>query len=170
MVHSFIAACDWHLRLKNSLSINNTRQQLARVMMFYPAIVAYISTAIVFFAADFVWLSKMTGLFYRARMGNMLLDQPNFAVAGLFYLFYVAGIVYLAVLPALNNSSWSAALLSGAVLGLVAYGTYDMTNLSTLKNWSVSLSVVDMAWGTFLTAIASTAGYFVTSFIMTKMN
>lgn len=134
-------------------------------MMIYPAIIAYISTAVVFFVIDFVWLSTMTGLFYRARMGDMLLEQPNLAVAAAFYLIYVAGIVYLAVLPALNSGHWSTALISGAVLGLVAYGTYDMTNLSTLKNWSVSLSIVDMAWGTLLTAAASTAGYFVTSYV-----
>lgn len=142
--------------------------------MFYPALIAYVSTAIVFFAMDFIWLSNMTGLFYRARMGDMLLGQPNLAVAGVFYLVYVMGIVYLAVLPALNagngTSNWSTAFISGAILGLVAYGTYDMTNLSTLKNWSVSLSIVDMAWGTFLTAIAATTGYLATSFIMARLN
>lgn len=130
--------------------------------MFLQITTAYISTAIVFFTIDFVWLSKMTGLFYRARMGDMLLDQPNFAVAGAFYLVYVAGIVYFAVMPALNSGHWTNALISGAILGFVAYGTYDMTNLATLKNWSWSLSIVDMLWGTFLTATASTAGYFVT--------
>lgn len=138
--------------------------------MFYQVIIAYISTAVVFFAIDFVWLSKMTGLFYRARMGDMLLAQPNFAVAGAFYLIYVVGIVYLAVLPALNSGNWSTALISGTILGLVAYGTYDMTNLATLKNWSVSLSLVDMAWGTFLTAVSATAGYLVVSTIMSKLN
>lgn len=138
--------------------------------MFYQFIIAYVSTALVFFAIDFVWLSKMTGLFYRARMGDMLLAQPNFAVAGAFYLIYVAGIVYLAVLPALNSGNWYTALISGAVLGLVAYGTYDMTNLATLKNWSLSLSIVDMAWGTFLTAVSATAGYLVVSVFMSKLN
>lgn len=138
--------------------------------MLYQLVIAYISTAFVFFAIDFVWLSKMTGLFYRARMGDMLLAQPNFAVAGAFYLIYVAGIVYLAVLPALTSGNWSTALISGAVLGLVAYGTYDMTNLATLKNWSLSLSIVDIAWGTFLTAVSATAGYLVVSVIMSKLN
>lgn len=138
--------------------------------MFYQFIIAYVSTALVFFVIDFVWLSKMTGLFYRARMGDMLLAQPNFAVAGAFYLIYVAGIVYLAVLPALNSGNWYTALISGAVLGLVAYGTYDMTNLATLKNWSLSLSIVDMAWGTFLTAVSATAGYLVVSVFMSKLN
>lgn len=138
--------------------------------MFYQAIIAYVSTVVVFFTIDFIWLSKMTSLFYRPHMGEMLLEQPNFAVAGAFYLVYVVGIVYLAVLPALNAGTWSVAFISGAVLGLIAYGTYDITNLATLKNWSYSLSVVDMAWGTFLTATAATSGYFLTSYIMAKMN
>lgn len=138
--------------------------------MFNQAIIAYITTAIVFFAIDFVWLSKMTSVFYRPRMAGILMDQPNLAVAGLFYLVYVVGIIYFAVIPALNSNSWLTAIINGAILGLIAYGTYDMTNLATLKNWSLSLSIVDMAWGTVLTATASTAGYFATSFIMSKIH
>jgi len=130
--------------------------------MFQTYAVAYLATAIVFFGVDFIWLSKMTAGFYRSRMGEMLVDQPNFVAAGLFYLVYVGGVVYLAVAPAVSAGSLFTALVSGAVLGLVAYGTYDMTNLATLKNWSLSLSVVDMAWGTFLTSLAATAGYLVT--------
>jgi uncharacterized membrane protein len=137
-------------------------------MMFQTYAVAYLSTAIVFFGVDFVWLSTMTSRFYRSRMGDMLLDQPNFAAAGLFYLVYVAGVVYLAVIPAVNAGNFATALVGGAVLGLIAYGTYDMTNLATLKNWSLSLSIVDMAWGTFLTSLAATGGYFATTWIAAR--
>ena len=98
----------------------------------------------------------------------MLLDQPNLGVAGLFYLVYVAGIVHFAVMPAVNGGSWVTALVNGALLGLVAYGTYDMTNLATLKNWSVSVSVVDMIWGVALTAIAATCGYFIAAWTVAK--
>ncbi|WP_256477869.1 DUF2177 family protein [Aurantimonas marianensis] len=128
--------------------------------------VAYLATAVVFFVLDFIWLSTMSGGFYRRKIGDLLMDQPNFAVAGAFYVFYVVGIVYFAVLPALNAGSWPTALFSGALLGLVAYGTYDMTNLATLKGWSISMSVVDMAWGTVLTAIAASGGYFITSWLI----
>jgi uncharacterized membrane protein len=136
--------------------------------MFQTYAVAYLATAIVFFGVDFVWLSTMTSRFYRSRMGELLVDQPNFVAAGSFYLVYVAGVVYLAVLPAVSSGSFVTALVSGAVLGLVAYGTYDMTNLATLKNWSLSLSVVDMAWGTFLTSLAATSGYFITTWIAAR--
>jgi uncharacterized membrane protein len=132
--------------------------------------VAYGATAVVFFGLDFVWLSTVSTIFYRGRIGPLLLDQPNLGVAGLFYFVYVAGIVHFAVMPAVNGTSWTTALVNGALLGLVAYGTYDMTNLATLKNWSISLSVVDMIWGIALTATAATGGYFATAWLAAKVD
>lgn len=127
-------------------------------MMTYA--IAYVATAVVFFGLDYVWLSRIAIGFYRRHIGDLLLATPNFAAAGLFYLFYIAGIVYFAVLPAVSGGGWLTALAGGALLGLIAYGTYDMTNLATLKDWSITVSIVDMAWGSFLTATAATAGYF----------
>jgi len=121
--------------------------------------VAYAATAVTFLAIDFVWLSLMASRLYRPQLGGMLLDQPNLVVAGLFYLVYAAGIVVLVVLPAFGARSLLMALGLGALLGLVAYGTYDITNLATLKGWSVTVTIVDMAWGMTITAIASMAGY-----------
>ena len=121
--------------------------------------VAYIVTAVVFLGLDAVWLTQIALGMYRRELAGLLLDQPNLAIAGLFYLLFVAGIVILAVVPALNGGSWINALLLGAVLGLVAYGTYDITNLSTLKGWSLTVTMADLAWGTILSAIAATAGY-----------
>ena len=129
---------------------------------------AYAATAVVFFGLDFVWLSTVSTSFYRSRIGSLLLDQPNLGVAGLFYLVYVAGIVHFAVMPAVNGANWATALVNGALLGLVAYGTYDMTNLATLKNWSVSVSIVDMMWGIALTATAATCGYVLTAWTVAK--
>lgn len=129
-------------------------------------IVAYIATAIIFLGIDAVWLGKVATGFYRSRIGELMLDQPNFLAAGVFYLFYVVGIVYFAVAPALSGGGWTQAMISGAILGLVAYGTYDMTNIATLKNWSVSVSAVDMIWGTVLTSFSATAGYWITQRIM----
>lgn len=131
-------------------------------------IVAYFSTALVFFGLDYVWLSRLAIGFYRSQIGDLLRDKPNFTAAGLFYLFYIAGIVFFAVMPALNKGSIAPALISGAFLGLLAYGTYDMTNLATLKNWSLPVSLVDMAWGAFLTASAAGFGYWVTSLLVSK--
>ncbi|EIM78217.1 hypothetical protein A33O_00480 [Nitratireductor aquibiodomus RA22] len=125
-------------------------------------VIAYAATAIVFFGLDYIWLSRVAAGFYRDRMGHLLLDQPNFAAAGMFYLFYVAGVVYFAVAPALSNGTATSALIAGALLGLIAYGTYDMTNLATIKNWSVAVTVVDMAWGTVLTGVSAWAGYTMT--------
>ncbi len=126
-------------------------------------LIAYAATAVVFLGLDYIWLSRLAIGFYRSQIGDLLLARPNFAAAGLFYLFYVVGVVYFAVLPALQGGGWQAALIGGALLGLISYGTYDMTNLATLKGWSLSVSLVDMAWGAFLTGTAATAGYFVTS-------
>ena len=126
--------------------------------------IAYIGTAVVFFACDFVWLSTMGG-FYRERAAGLFLDKPNLVVAALFYLVYVGGVVFLAVSPALSNGSWTTALLGGLVLGLVSYGTYDLTNLSTLKNWPLSVSFIDLAWGTALTGAAATGGFLVTRWL-----
>lgn len=129
-------------------------------------LVAYATTAVVFFAIDFVWLSTVSAGFYRPRLGALLLDQPNLMIAGLFYLFYVAGIVYFAVAPALAGDGWSKALIAGLVLGFVAYGTYDLTNLSTLRDWPWSVTLVDLAWGTALTGVAAVSGFFLTQYFL----
>ena len=122
-------------------------------------IVAYIVTAVVFLGLDAIWLTQIALGMYRRELGALLLDKPNLPIAGLFYLLFVIGIVVLAILPALNGGSWLNALLMGAVLGLVAYGTYDITNLSTLKNWSLTVTIADLAWGSALTAVSATVGY-----------
>ena len=124
-------------------------------------IVAYIATAVVFLGLDAIWLSRIALGMYRREIGGLLLDKPNLVIAGLFYLIFVVGIVLLAIFPALNSGTWVNALLMGAVLGLVAYGTYDITNLSTLKNWSMTVTIADLAWGTVLSAVSATAGYLV---------
>ncbi len=122
-------------------------------------VIAYLSTALVFFVLDYFWLTRIAIGFYREHIGSLLLATPNFAAAGIFYLFYVIGLVYFAVMPAVSAGSLVTALVNGALLGLLAYGTYDMTNLATLKGWSLQVSLVDMAWGAFLSATACAAGY-----------
>ncbi|GAK70354.1 hypothetical protein RRU01S_11_00070 [Agrobacterium rubi TR3 = NBRC 13261] len=122
-------------------------------------LIAYVGTAIVFFGFDFLWLSKLAIGFYKREIGGLMLAKPNFAAAGIFYLFYIAGIVYFAVMPALSGDGWQSALVSGAILGFIGYGTYDMTNLSTLKGWSWKVCVIDIIWGTVLTGAAAVGGY-----------
>lgn len=120
---------------------------------------AYGGTALVFFGLDLLWLTVLGIGFYRAEIGPLLLDRPNLVPAGVFYLFYIAGIVGFAVMPAINAQSWIWALVAGVALGLLAYGTYDMTNLSTLKGWSLKISIIDLVWGGFLSGAAALAGY-----------
>ena len=125
-------------------------------------VVAYVVTAVVFLGLDALWLSRVALDMYRKEIGSMLLERPSLPVAGVFYLIFVFGIVVLAIAPALaSGSGWQGAMLAGAVLGLVAYGTYDITNLSTLKNWSLTVTLTDLAWGTALTAVSAAAGAFV---------
>lgn len=126
-------------------------------------LLAYVVTAVVFLGLDAIWLSRIALGMYRRELGSLLLDKPNLVIAGIFYLLFVIGIVVLAIAPALNGGTWVTALLMGAVLGLVAYGTYDITNLSTLKNWSLTVTIADIAWGTALTAVSATIGYWVVS-------
>ena len=120
-------------------------------------IVAYAATAIVLFGLDFIWLSRMFG-FYQSQMGGLLLDKPRLGYATAFYAVYVIGVVVLVVLPSASTGSWVNALLGGALLGLVAYGTYDMTNMAVLKGYQLPVALVDMAWGTVVTAVSATVG------------
>ena len=120
---------------------------------------AYAGTLVAFLALDAVWLGVIAKNFYAQRIGSLMRDSPHWGAAGLFYLVYLGGIVFLAVNPALTAGSWKTAALYGAVLGFVAYGTYDMTNWATLEGWPADMVAVDLAWGTCLTALAATAGY-----------
>lgn len=129
-------------------------------------IVAYVSTAIVFLGLDFLWLGFVARTRYRDWIGALMRDEINMAAAGAFYLVYVVGLVIFAVAPALKSGSWQTALVYGALFGLFAYGTYEMTNFATLKGWPVAMVVVDMAWGTALSAAAAAAGYAVTRYFV----
>lgn len=121
--------------------------------------IAYLGAAATFFALDFLWLGAIAKQFYRDRLGALMADQINVAPAVLFYLVYVVGILVFAVAPSLASGSWRSAALYGGLFGFFCYATYDFTNLATLRGWPLSLVVVDVAWGTVLTALAATAGY-----------
>jgi uncharacterized membrane protein len=112
---------------------------------------------------DAIWLTTMGPRLYRPALGELLAPQPNMRAAVAFYLIYVAGIVFLAVIPALREASAIRAVTSGAALGLIAYATYDLTNQATLRVWPVHVTLIDMAWGAFLTAAASFGGYWLAS-------
>ncbi len=121
--------------------------------------VAYGSAAITFLLLDVLWLSTMTGLLYRPILGPILADQVRLAPAVAFYVLYLAGLVYFGVSPAFETEKWTTALFNGAVFGFLAYATYDLTNHATLEAWTIKITLADMAWGTFVSGAASTAGY-----------
>ena len=114
---------------------------------------------VTFFALDLTWLSVATKRIYQPRLGDLLAKQPKLGVAAAFYLLYVAGVVALAVVPGLGRGSVVAALWRGALLGLLAYATYDLTNLATVRDWPWQLSAIDMAWGTTVTSLVTVVGY-----------
>lgn len=124
--------------------------------------IAYVATGLVFLAIDAIWLTAAAQRLYRPLMGDMLVDGFRLAPAVLFYLVYIAGIVVFAIVPALVSDRWTTATSYGAFLGLFAYATYDLTNQATLKNWPVMVTVADLCWGTFLTAVAAAAGFLIT--------
>lgn len=119
-------------------------------------IYAYLGTLLAFLVLDGLWLGVLMGPTYKGFLGSLMLDQPRLLPAVLFYLLYALGCVVFVVLPSV---SWQRAARLGALLGLVAYGTYDLSNWATLRGWSSGLAVMDMAWGTFLTAVCCTVGY-----------
>ena len=122
-------------------------------------IVAYLATLVAFCAGDFVWLGTVATGFYQSQVGPLMLAAPNWPAAGAFYALYAAGTVLFAVMPALRAGAWTSALLQGALFGFFAYATYDLTNLATLKGWSLGVTVVDIAWGVVVTGLAATVGF-----------
>ena len=126
-------------------------------------LVAYLAAAVVMAALDLAWLSYAVRAFFEPAVGALLAERTNTAAAVLFYVLYVAGIVFFAVRPALAGEAWTVALLYGAAAGFFAYMTYDLTNMATLKTWPAWLALMDIGWGTFVTAGAAVAGYLAAS-------
>jgi len=124
---------------------------------------SYAATALVFFAIDFLWLGVIAKGFYRTRMAHLLAENFNVAAILAFYALYVAGIVLFAVRPALsaNGNAWALALGQGALFGFFCYATYNFTNWATLKDWPVTVTMVDLVWGTALTGLSALGGYLI---------
>jgi len=118
-------------------------------------VAAYVLTLVVFAIIDTVWLGTMGDRLYRPLIGSMLAENFRLAPAIAFYALYAAGLTLFAVLPGLAEGGWKKALLWGGLFGLFAYGAYDLTNLATLKTWSLKLALIDMAWGVCVSAGAS---------------
>ncbi len=127
--------------------------------------VSYLLTAVIFFALDIVWLGFVAKNIYAKYLGHILKSQFNLVAGGIFYLIFIAGILIFAVYPAVNKNSFATAVVLGALFGFFTYATYDLTNLATLKDWPLIISLVDIAWGSFLTGVVSASGYFIVLFV-----
>ena len=115
----------------------------------------------VFLAMDMVWLGLVAKNFYRNQIGFLMRTDINWAAAIVFYLLFVVGLVLFVIAPAIEKNSWLHALLFGALFGLITYATYDLSNLATLKDWPLLVTVVDLAWGALLAASVSSVTYFI---------
>ncbi|HVL42876.1 MAG TPA: DUF2177 family protein [Brevundimonas sp.] len=122
-------------------------------------LLAYVGAGVTMAVLDAIWLTTMADRLYRPVIGSIMADKPDMRPAIVFYLLYVFGIVFLAVLPGLREGSLSRTLTTAAVFGLVAYATYDLTNQATLRVWSTQLTLIDLAWGTVVTTAAALGGY-----------
>jgi uncharacterized membrane protein len=127
----------------------------------------YLFSIPVFFVIDMLWLGVIAPKFYKAQIGHLLSSTVNWWVVLLFYLLFLIGLVIFAIAPAVEAKSWTYALMYGALFGFFTYLTYDLTNWATLKEWPALVSIVDIVWGTFLSATVATVTYFlVTTFIV----
>jgi uncharacterized membrane protein len=138
-------------------------RQVARLATFRRGkhmtfVVGYLAALVTFVAVDMVWLGIMVERVYRPAIGDLLAPSVGLPAAIVFYLIFPVGLTLFAVLPALQNESAGNAAILGGLFGFFAYATYDLTNQATLRNWPTHLTVIDLAWGSALAALAATIG------------
>ncbi|AGA89766.1 putative membrane protein [Thioflavicoccus mobilis 8321] len=128
-------------------------------MLFYAKL--YLLTVPVFFAIDMLWLGLIAKDFYQTNLGYILSPNVNWIAAVAFYLIFIAGILYFAVVPALGEASLGRVLLNGALFGFFTYMTYELTNMATLPDWPLKVVIVDTLWGAVLSASVAIASYLI---------
>jgi len=126
-------------------------------------LISYMAALVLFILVDLVWIKMVMRPIFERSVGSIMLPDPHLGAALVFFVLYQAGLLYFAVMPAAAAGSWSIATIHGALLGIIAYGTYETTNLATLKGWTLKMAFVDVGWGATLSAIVATIGYFVFS-------
>ena len=129
--------------------------------MFKCLLVATLIASLIFLIIDVIWLSFATKSFYRPLIGNLLDDKPLMWAAALFYILYVLGMALVVIQPCAESGNLMKTLYTGFIFGLVAYGTYNLTNMAVLKGWSPTVTFVDMFWGGSLTAVSATSGLYI---------
>lgn len=128
-------------------------------------LISYLLTLVVFLIIDLAWLGFIAKDLYKKYLGHYLTDNVNWTAAFIFYLLFVVGVSIFAIYPAVNKNSSLTAIILGALFGFFTYATYDLTNLATLKEWPLTIVFIDIAWGSFLTASVSLAGFYIIKFI-----
>ena len=121
----------------------------------------YVIALVVFLAIDMVWLTVIAKQFYAQKLGYLMAAKPNLLAALLFYMLFIVGLQFFVLNPALASGSWKAALLPGLFFGLVTYATYDLTNLATIKDWPVIITVLDLVWGSVVTGLTSLVSFWI---------
>jgi len=126
-------------------------------------VTGYVAALLTFLLVDMAWLGTMAPRFYRPTLGDIAIAGVNLLPAIVFYALYPVGLLIFAAMPALKSGSIATAVVSGALLGFFTYATYDLTNHATLRNWTLQLTLVDIAWGAILAAITSAVTFWVVS-------
>lgn len=121
---------------------------------------AYLATAVVMIAVDLLRLGVIAKPLYQHGLGHLMAERPNLIAAAAFYALYALGLLMFAIVPQAADAGWLKTAATAAMFGFMAYATYDLTNLATLRGWPIGLSLIDMAWGAVLSAVAATAGRF----------
>jgi len=121
----------------------------------------FLITFAVFLAIDMVWLGFISKELYRKHLGYLMSPKPNWTAAIIFYIIFVIGLMFFVLNPALEKESWTFALFAGMFFGLVTYATYDMTNLATIKDWPLRITLIDLAWGSSLCGLTSVFSFFI---------
>jgi uncharacterized membrane protein len=119
----------------------------------------YLVSLAAFFAVDMVWIGLVARTFYRKQIGFLLAPNPNWPAAILFYLLFIAALLLFVLVPGLKSGSLGRTLLYAAAFGFITYATYDLTNLATVRNWPLAVTIVDLIWGTVLSTVVSLAGF-----------
>jgi uncharacterized membrane protein len=125
----------------------------------------YLASLVVFFAVDMVWLGLVASSFYKKHLGYLMAPTINWSAAIIFYLLFILGILIFVVLPGIKENSLSNTILRALLFGLITYATYDLTNLATIKQWPMIVTLVDLAWGMVLSTIVSVAGFYVAKWL-----
>lgn len=126
----------------------------------------YALTLVIFFLVDIVWLGVISKKLYKEYLGHLMAPNVNWAAALVFYFLFIAGLVFFVIMPAIEKGDLMYAITLGAFFGLITYGTYDLTNLATLKDWPLNITIIDLVWGTFLNAATSGITYFVATSLL----